>query len=129
MKSALSEILQVIRKEAMLLLGALIVLDILLTIAFYRDNALGTIRMALSIFWLFILPGYAFLLSWHDSLGFFERIVAGAFLGAGTIGIVSYYAGLLGLDVKTHALLLAPLLIFLGLLFACWARKRKRLSG
>jgi hypothetical protein len=129
LKNALSEFIQVIKKEAIPLAAAFILLDVLLTLGFYRDNILGTLRMSASLLWLFSLPGYAFLLGWHDSLGFFERIVAGTLLGAGTIGILSYYAGIMGLNVNTHALLLAPLLFALGLLWSCWVRKKKRITS
>ena len=83
-------------------------------IAFYKDNLIVLFRTVLSLFWLFVLPGYFIMLYWREKLGFLERFVIGSILAAGVIGIFSYYLGLLGLNIKYHTIVLPLVLILIG---------------
>lgn len=108
------ETFEKVKKELVYLLIAFVIVTIILQIAFYKEDILNLIRMSLSIFWLFVLPGYSIMFYWHDKLEFMERFVAGIFLAAGAIGISSYYIGLIGLDIKYHLILLPSVLILMG---------------
>ena len=83
-------------------------------IAFYKQDFLTILRTVVSIFYLFGLPGYSIMLYWHDKLGFFERFIIGAMLAAGIIGTLSYYLGLLGINIRHHSFLLPVMLILTG---------------
>jgi uncharacterized membrane protein len=91
-------------------------LIIALTVAFYKGGISSSVRMAIALIWLFFLPGYFILLRWRESLSFLERIVAGSLMCAGVYGIISYYLGITGVDVKIHAFLLPPIMILAGIL-------------
>jgi uncharacterized membrane protein len=95
-----------------------IVVLIAFKIAFFKENFIILLRNVLSLFWLFALPGYFMLLYWKNKLDFLERFIIGTSLSAATIGIVSYYFGLLGLNINYHFVLIPLLLIILGFVFS-----------
>lgn len=103
-----------------------LVVCIALQIAFYKEGILGALRGALGILWLFIIPGYCLLLRWRSRIGFLERTILGSLLSAGILGILSYYLGILGADVRTHAIILPPLLMSAGIIFAAWDKKGQK---
>lgn len=111
------EAFEVIKKEfkyvGLLFLAALVIFKIV----FYKENFIVLVRYVLSLFWLFVLPGYAIMLYWMERLDFLERVIAGIALSAAITGISSYYIGLLGLNIKYHAVLL-PLAVILAGYFA-----------
>ena len=94
-----------LRKEltylGIILIGGIIIFQLL----FFRENVITTARTVLSLYWLFILPGFAVMYYWHDKLDFLERLVIGSVLGIAVMGIASYYIGLAGLHVKYHLVL------------------------
>ena len=113
-----------LRKEltylGIILIGGIIIFQLL----FFRENVITTARTVLSLYWLFILPGFAVMYYWHDKLDFLERLVIGSVLGIAVIGIASYYIGLAGLHVKYHFVI--PL-ITIGI-SAFFVRKKKLLN-
>ena len=108
------EIFEDVKKELFYLLIIFIIVFIILKTAFYNENLLILIRNAVSIFWMFALPGYCILIYWRENLGFTERFVVGAVLAAGINEIFSYYFGLIGLNIKYHVVLLPLLMIIVG---------------
>src|SRR3989338_2433872 len=64
-----------------------------------------------ALFWLFVIPGYFIMLYWQEKLDFIERFFAGIILSAAVIGISSYYFGLIGLNIKYHAVFMPLLMI------------------
>ncbi len=109
------EVFDKIKKE-LLHIGLIFILSfIIFEVAFYKENLAVLLRTVLSIFWLFVLPGYFIMLYWHDKLEFFERFLIGIALSAGVIGIASYYIGLIGLNIKYHTFILPLILILLGI--------------
>lgn len=84
-------------------------------IAFFKEDFVVLSRNVLSLFWLFVIPGYFIMLYWNEKLSFMERFVVGIALAAASIGILSYYLGLMGLNIKYHAILLPLALIFIGI--------------
>jgi len=109
-KEVFDDIIKESRYMGILLLLALVIFKI----AFYKENFVGLLRIVLSIFWLFVLPGYFIMLYWKEKLGFIERIVVGILIAAAIMGISSYYISLAGLNLKFHAILLPLLMIFTG---------------
>ena len=93
----------------------LLLLIIILKIVYFKENPVIAMRMAFSLFWLFLLPGYFIMLYWKEKLDFVERIIAGSALSAAIIGVSSYYAGLAGLNIKYHAVVLPLALILAGI--------------
>jgi uncharacterized membrane protein len=93
-------------------------------VIFYKDTFIVTARTAMAVFWEFVLPGYFLMLYWEEKIGFAERIVIGAALSAAITGIASYYIGILGLNIKYHAILIPFLLITAGLTAKLGIRKK-----
>lgn len=102
-----------LKKEAVNILILFLLLLIIFKIIYSKENIITVIRTVLSIFWLFILPGFYLMYHWREKLGFGERLVIGTGLSAAIIGIVSYYLGLIGLNIKYHTVILP--LVMLGL--------------
>ena len=109
------EVFETIKKE-MKYTGILFLLALaIFKIAFFKEDFIVLSRSVLSIFWLFVLPGYFILLYWRQKLEFFERFIIGIALSAGVIGISSYYLGLIGLNIKYHIFVLPLALILIGI--------------
>ena len=71
-------------------------------IVYYNENFFNTIKISLTIFLLFIIPGYIFMLNYARKLDFIERLVVGTILTIGIIGSLSYLTGLVGFHSKYH---------------------------
>ena len=85
-------------------------------IAFFKESIIVLLRIILSLFWLFALPGYFIMFYWKEKLEFLERFIIGIGLSAAIIGIFSYYLGLIGLNIKYHTILLPIIMIFIGII-------------
>lgn len=87
---------------------------IIFKIIYFKESLIVLLRYVISLFWLFAAPGYFIMLYWRESLDFAERIIIGIALSAAIIGISSYYIGLMGLNIKYHAILLPLAVIIIG---------------
>lgn len=111
------QILRKIKKESLYVLISLIVLFSALKIAFIKEDISVLFQLSLSIFWLFVLPGYSIMFYWEEKLGFMERMILGIFISAAIIGVFGYYLGLIGINLKYLNIVLPILmLLFAGLL-------------
>lgn len=87
---------------------------VIFKIAFFKEGFIVLFRNVLSLFWLFVLPGYFLMLYWQEKLDFIERLIIGIILSAGLTGILSYYLGLIGLNIKYHTILLPLVIMAVG---------------
>ena len=108
------QIFDKIKQELLYLLILLVISIIALKIVFYKESLGIIIRLVLSFFWVFILPGFSLMFYWEDKLSFTERLVIGVGVSAAIIGIISYYLGLLGLNIKYHTIIIPLILIIIG---------------
>lgn len=109
------EVFELVKRE-MKYVGILFLLSIVIfNIVFYKENFVVLIRNVLSLFWLFVLPGYFIMLYWNEKLEFAERFIIGIALSAAIIGIFSYYIGLVGLNIKYHAVVLPLVLLSISI--------------
>lgn len=98
-------------------LGILFLLALIaFKIAFFKEDIIILLRNVLSLFWLFVLPGYFIMCYWKEKIGFMERFFIGILLSAAIIGISSYYIGIAGLNIKFHAIILPLVIIFTGVI-------------
>lgn len=107
-----------IKNEARWIVVAFLALAIALKIAYYNESITGVIKTAASLFWLFMLPGYAITLYWKDKIGFLERIIFGSIAAMAIEGIMSYYLGLAGLKIQNQTIILTALIIAVSLYFS-----------
>ena len=80
-------------------------------IAFYKESIINILRIILSSYWLFILPGYAILLKFKENFEFSVRFILGTVLGLGIYGVFSYYLGLVGINVHYHWMIIPTAII------------------
>jgi uncharacterized membrane protein len=109
------ELFDTVKKESIYMGILFFVVVITFKIAFYKESFVMILRTVLSLFWLFAIPGYFVMLYWRENLDFMERFIIGIILSAAIIGIFSYYLGLLGLNIKYHAIIFPIALISLGI--------------
>ena len=112
------EVFELLKKETQYISLIFILVLLVFKIAFYKEGYFVLFRNVLSIFWLFVLPGYFLMLYWSSKLDFIERLIIGISVSAGLTGILSYYIALFGLNIKYHAFMLPLVLILLGFLLA-----------
>ena len=108
------EVFDVIKKETKYIGLMFLIALIMFKIAFFRENIIILLRNVLSLFWIFVLPGYFIMLYWEKNLDFTERFVVGIVLAAAITGVFSYYLGLLGLNIRYHVIVLPLILILSG---------------
>ena len=111
------EIFDLIKKELQYIFLLFILSLIIFKIAFFKENMSVLLRNILSVFWLFVLPGYFMMIYWKEKLGFTERFIIGVAISAAIIGIFSYYLGLIGLNIKYYYILLPIALVIIGIFF------------
>ena len=112
-----------IKKESVNFIYLFILSVVILKIAFFKDDFVTILRVSLSLFWLFAIPGYLFMLLWLNELGFIERLAIGVVVSTSIIGISSYYLGLAGLNIKHHTYILPLILSSVSLII--YFKKRK----
>ena len=109
------EVFELIKKELQYIGSIFLIVLIIFKIAFFKEEISVLFRTVLSLFWLFVLPGYFILLYWKEKISFMERFFIGIVLSAGIIGILSYYSGIMGLNIKYHTIILPLVLILIGI--------------
>jgi uncharacterized membrane protein len=108
------EVFSLLKKEFAYILALFVIFLIIFKIIFFKSDFFIVFKTVLSIFWLFALPGYFLMLYWHEKLRFTERLTIGIAFSAAIIGILSYYLGLIGLNIKFHVILLPLVMILVG---------------
>ena len=109
------EVFDLLKKE-LVYIGLLFLLALIIfKIVFFREGIIVIFRTILSIFWLFVLPGYFIMLYWRERLDFMERFIIGIAFAIAIIGITSYSLGLIGLNIKYHTIILPSVLILVGI--------------
>jgi len=100
-----------VKKETLIMSILFFIGVFIMKIVFYNENIFVILRTMLSFFWLFVLPGFALMYYWHEKINFVERFLLGVALSLAIIGIISYYLGLVGFNIK-YDILLLPLVCF-----------------
>jgi len=103
-------------KESKFLGVLFLLLLVIFKIAFFNENLNVILRSVVSLFWIFLFPGYLLMLAWSEKLNFAERLIIGFVLSAAIIGLASYYVGLIGINIKYHFVLLPLILIGIGII-------------
>jgi len=106
------------KKELMDIAVFFVLSLILFKIIFFKEDLAVLLKAVLSLFWMFVLPGYFIMLYWKDKMDFVERLIIGVALSAAVTGVLSYYIGLAGLNLKYHFILIPSLSIIVGLFFS-----------
>jgi hypothetical protein len=104
-----------IKKEMLLIMEIFLALVVILKIVYYHEGIWEIIKITLGIFWLFVIPGYAFFLYWIDILPFLERLIYGAIAALGIMGVVSYLLGLYGVHIRIDHLLIPACTVIGGI--------------
>ena len=81
-----------IKKELKTLGILFIILVIVFKIVFYQEAFWIILKLILSLFWAFVLPGFALMYYWHEKLDFLQRIIIGTVFGFALISLTSYIA-------------------------------------
>ncbi|MBI2140942.1 hypothetical protein HYU16_00810 [Candidatus Woesearchaeota archaeon] len=120
-----------LKREAKFAVAAFIAATIIFKIAYYKEGLIEVVKTTASLFWLFVIPGYALTFYWREKLGFVERTVAGTVAAMAVSGVASYYLGLAGLKIQNQTILLPAAVIALSLALSSkfWARKSQQQQG
>ncbi len=93
----------------------LLITIILLKIVFYSESILTISKLTLSIFWLYIIPGF-FMMYLFKELPFIERMIIGTALGMAFFGVIGYNLGVFGLHIKYQIWILPIIAIIIGII-------------
>lgn len=119
------QLVEIIKEEGMYLGIFFIIILLILKVVFYKEEIIVIIKIAFSILYLFVLPGYFITLYWKEKIEFKERIILGVVAAASVVGILSYYIGLLGLNVKYH-FILPTIIVVLSILVLLLSKKEEK---
>ena len=108
------EVFEILKKELQYIGILFLLVMVIFKISFFKEDLIVLFRTVLSLFWLFALPGWFIMMYWQEKLEFMERFIIGIILSAGIIGILSYYLGLIGLNIKHHTILLPLAIMAVG---------------
>jgi uncharacterized membrane protein len=109
-----TELSKKIAKEFAYLAVIYFIAIVVMKIVFFKENFLVVIRIVSSFYWLFILPGFAFMYIWHDKIDFLERFIISVAVSAVIVSVPSYYISLLGLHAKYHIFLIPAACILIS---------------
>ncbi len=98
----------------------LIALTAVIWFAFPESATMQVVRTAASLYWIFVIPGYA--LSLCSKQPFVDRLIIGIAVQTAAYGLASYYLGLAGWHVATHGLVLPAVSIVVGVIL--WKKLR-----
>jgi len=102
-------------RDVYYILITFLMIFLILKIVFMSEEIMTVLKVAASIFWILVLPGFP-LTYLYKKINFIERISLGTLLSASLMGIGSYYLGLLGIHVKYSMIYLPIIYISLTLL-------------
>jgi hypothetical protein len=105
----------VLKEEGISLIILLATFTVILQLVFFKEPILNTIRVSLSIFWMFLFGGFMIFYYWFSEFSFVERIVLGIALSSAAVGIAGYYAGLIGIHTSVHGILIPLIETAIGL--------------
>jgi len=108
------EFLSKLKNEWIYILALFVLGLIIFKVVFYKEQFTVILKVVAGLFWLFVLPGFSLMYYWHNKLDFLERFLIGVAASLALIGTTSYYAGLIGLHTKYHAILLPIILLVFG---------------
>ncbi len=104
-KKALFEIFDDLKIAGILIL----VLTVIMQIVMFKENLLITLRVSFSYIYM-ALPGiFLMRIAGYE---IYTRFIVGSLLSLATIGIVSYYLGIIGFGLQLHWIL--PVLLIAG---------------
>lgn len=108
-----------LKKDGLNIVFSALVIFLILEVVFYKESVFSNIRIVLSLYWLFAIPGILLSYVILDKIDFIERFVVGILLGAILAGIPAYYLGLLGIPIQKSIFILPSIyiLVFLSLIF------------
>lgn len=110
-----------LKRELTYLAIGYVILAIIFKIAFAKSSVFEVLRVSASIYWMFVLPGYALFLCSKQE--FVDRIIIGIIVQVGVIGHLSYFLGLAGWHIANHGLILPLASIAIGIFL--WKRSTK----
>ncbi len=103
-------------KDELIRVGILfLIATIILKIIFYKQDLFTIIKTSLSLFWLFVLPGFILMYYWREKFDFITRLIIGTTLGMAVIGVIGYNLGILGINLTIQSIIIPALCIALGL--------------
>ena len=103
-----------IKHELKYLLASFAIVSIIFYIAFRTSGITQVLRTTASIYWLFVIPGYA--LALYSSVAMMDRVLTGTAVQIAIYATLSYYIGLAGLTNLTAHVIIVPIIsIVLGI--------------
>lgn len=118
------ELTNKLKKEGLYILILFAVFLIIFKLLFFKENFWVITKTVFSLFWLFIIPGFALIYYWHDSLDFIERLIIGSALGFAVIGVIGYNLGLIGINMGYQLWIIPIASIIIGILILLKKRQK-----
>jgi len=113
-------------KKEMVYLSIVLLLEIVLFKSIFNKESFSIIiKLSLSLFWLFIFPGFMIMYLFFEKLDFLSRLIAGVVLGMAFYGAIGYNLGVLGLPIKYQIWLVPALGVMTGIISLI---KKKQIS-
>lgn len=92
---------------------------------FFNEDIIVVLKVVSGFYFVFLIPGFAMMYYWNEKLDFLERLIIGTVLGMAVFGIISYYTGLMGFNLKYQSYVLPVLFTVLAVGFNYFLSKRR----
>lgn len=107
-----------LKHDALWIAAGIVIIGILLKALFPLTGIMTIAKLLGGMLWLFVLPGYCIMLPWRHQFELKERVIVGMLAAGGLLAVASYYAGILGLHVRSHSWLFPLVIIIAGIALA-----------
>lgn len=108
---------------------AFFVFAMLLKIVFYNENTLTVLWWDFSLFYIIFLPGFFIVLCCMSKINFIERCLLAIPAGTAAVGVISYYLGVVGLNVKYHFVAVPLAVVVISIIIYIFINKNKEIES
>ena len=122
----MQETKKTIIKELQYLALIFIVLLVIFKIHYYKESVIILLKLALSHFYLFIIPGYCLMLYYLKELEFYQRFVIGLGIGYGVQPLLLYLINVISeVNILKYNYYVSSAMIIFGIILGYWKIKKK----
>jgi hypothetical protein len=121
------ELIKIMKKDFIYLAICYIITLLIFQGLFYKESFLVILRTISAFYWTIIIPGIFIVYSYNKNSEFLEKMFLGSAISLALNGLLNYYLGLAGLNIKYHWIILP--VVIMGVCSIIALRKKKEPSN
>jgi uncharacterized membrane protein len=105
------------------LIISFVILVVIFKMVVFKESLLGIFITVVSLYWLYVLPGFFVLSYWKERFSILERLIMGFVVGIVVVSLPSYYLGVFGLHMSTHVFIPLVIIMIMSAIFYFKSKK------